>query len=137
MRKCARWGWLNWGVGVSYPPPVGSTLLAVGGASDPPELYAWPLWQPPLGSTKATPLQHPRGMTAGRCANAPAGGGLTGGWVCPTPPGGFRATHAFTISRHCGPWHSARLNNNPCSGGSFLPPLKPVWPSVLAPWCFT
>ena len=23
MRKCARWGWLNWGVGVSYPP-VGS-----------------------------------------------------------------------------------------------------------------
>ena len=20
MRKCARWGWLNWGVGVSYPP---------------------------------------------------------------------------------------------------------------------
>ena len=29
----------------------------------------------------------PRGMTAGRCANAPAGGGLTGGWVCPTPLG--------------------------------------------------
>ena len=32
----------------------------------------------------------PRGMTAGRCANAPAGGGLTGGWVCPTPPVGSK-----------------------------------------------
>ena len=40
----------------------------------------------------------PRGMTAGRCANAPAGGGLTGGWVCPTPPGGIQKGRPVVFS---------------------------------------
>ena len=68
--------------------------MAVGGASDPPELYAWPLWQPPLGPT---PLQ-PEGYDSGAMRKCARWGWLNWGVGVSYPPGGIQKGRPVVFS---------------------------------------
>ena len=74
---------LNLSSGLGQTDLPGSTLLAVGGGSDPPELYAWPLWQPPLGPT---PLLQPEGYDSGAMRKCARWGWLEWGTGVSFPP---------------------------------------------------